>query len=402
MLGTVVALRSFAATATVTTSSGVLTHGAVTTTVDTIGWLLTCEPSHELPDDPIVHPGAPGAAHLHDFWGNASTNGNSTYATQTDLKNLAVADTWLGASVKNGTSCDTSGFDPGTDGDTASYWAPVLYADGVKIQPGSKAQLYYRAKPTFGTGFKPFPTDARIIVGSHSAISIATNQALVDQKLYWECHGDTSTHYQLPPNNCGEILANIVFPSCYDNGPMDHKGPNGTDNPHFAYADSSGNCPSNFLQKVPQLSEKFKYTVPRNGALLQLSGDPMPGTPGMYGALMPTYTMHADFWNTWNPTSLQYLVDKCINAQLSCGTNPLVPHAAVTGTTPSPTPAPSPAPTPTPANGTGDANGDGRVNALDLSMVLGHDGQNFPAADFNRDGVVGAGDLAIMLAHWTW
>lgn len=333
LIGSVLLFRSFAATTgTVTTKTGVVTHGAITTTVDTIGWLLTCEPSHELPDDPIVLPGKPGAAHLHDFWGNASTNGNSTVATQEALSNLTVADTWDGSTTKPGTSCDLSTFAPGTDGDTASYWAPVLYANGVKVQPGTKAQLYYRAKPTFGNGFQPFPQDARLIVGSHAATSIATNPGLANGDLYWECAGNSSTHYQLPPNNCGEILANIVYPSCYDGGPMDHTGPNNTDNEHFAYA-VNGTCPSGFSIKVPQLSEKFKYDFTPSGANLQLSANP--GTT----TLLPTYTMHADFWNTWNPASLQYLVTNCINAQISCGTNPFVPH-----TNPSPTPPPPPPP----------------------------------------------------------
>lgn len=50
----------------------------------------------------------------------------------------------------------------------------------------------------------------------------------------------------------------------------------------------------------------------------------------------------------------------------------------------------------------GDVNGDGRVNALDLSALISHDGQDYPAADFNNDGAVGAADLAILLARWTW
>ena len=54
------------------------------------------------------------------------------------------------------------------------------------------------------------------------------------------------------------------------------------------------------------------------------------------------------------------------------------------------------------ATGIGDVNGDGRVNAIDLSAVISHDGQNYPAADFNSDGTVGAADLAILLGHWTW
>lgn len=40
-----------------------------------------CNFSHLLYDDPIVNPGVPGAAHLHLFFGNTTTDGNSTYAS---------------------------------------------------------------------------------------------------------------------------------------------------------------------------------------------------------------------------------------------------------------------------------------------------------------------------------
>ncbi len=50
----------------------------------------------------------------------------------------------------------------------------------------------------------------------------------------------------------------------------------------------------------------------------------------------------------------------------------------------------------------GDANNDGRVNAIDLSILISHDGQNYSPADFNGDGIVGSADLAILLGRWTW
>ncbi len=52
--------------------------------------------------------------------------------------------------------------------------------------------------------------------------------------------------------------------------------------------------------------------------------------------------------------------------------------------------------------GNGDANNDGRVNAIDLSILISRDGTNYPQADFNNDGVVGAADMAILLGRWTW
>jgi endoglucanase len=54
------------------------------------------------------------------------------------------------------------------------------------------------------------------------------------------------------------------------------------------------------------------------------------------------------------------------------------------------------------ANGTGDINTDSRVNALDLSILMAHDRQNYPPADLNHDNTVGSADLAILLSKWTW
>lgn len=48
----------------------------------------------------------------------------------------------------------------------------------------------------------------------------------------------------------------------------------------------------------------------------------------------------------------------------------------------------------------GDLNGDGIVNAQDLSILLGAWGQWGSAADLNGDGIVNAADLAILLGNW--
>ena len=41
-------------------------------------FVTRCTFSHRLADDPIVRPGQPGASHSHDFFGNRTTNANST------------------------------------------------------------------------------------------------------------------------------------------------------------------------------------------------------------------------------------------------------------------------------------------------------------------------------------
>lgn len=48
----------------------------------------------------------------------------------------------------------------------------------------------------------------------------------------------------------------------------------------------------------------------------------------------------------------------------------------------------------------GDLNGDGAVNSMDLSILLGAWGTSNPAADLNGDGVVDAADLATLLSYF--
>lgn len=41
-----------------------------------------------------------------------------------------------------------------------------------------------------------------------------------------------------------------------------------------------------------------------------------------------------------------------------------------------------------------------RLNTIDPSVLIAHDGQNYSPADFNGDGIVGAADMAILLSRW--
>jgi hypothetical protein len=49
----------------------------------------------------------------------------------------------------------------------------------------------------------------------------------------------------------------------------------------------------------------------------------------------------------------------------------------------------------------GDLNGDGKVDAADLAILLGSWGLSGVPADLNGDGVVNGSDLAILLGNWT-
>ena len=48
----------------------------------------------------------------------------------------------------------------------------------------------------------------------------------------------------------------------------------------------------------------------------------------------------------------------------------------------------------------GDLDNDGRVDGLDLTIILGEWGQQGGVADLNKDGVVDGGDLTQLLGRW--
>src|SRR5438445_6475684 len=78
-----------------------------------------CSYSHSLKDDPIMDPGMPGAAHMHDFYGNTTTDAFST------------PQTLLGGPTTCSDSLDATG-----------YWAPATFMNGVQVTP-IRAESWY-------------------------------------------------------------------------------------------------------------------------------------------------------------------------------------------------------------------------------------------------------------------
>src|SRR5215213_2837661 len=137
----ITALVRFLLALCIMVTTTVVRPNAVLAASATPGWIVTCNYSHSLKDDPIVFPNQPGAAHLHDFIGARSTNAFSTF------NSLRAG----------GTACTLPG-------DSSSYWVPALYENGVRVLPtGQQANtlVYYRriGAPS-GTIVQPFPFDA--------------------------------------------------------------------------------------------------------------------------------------------------------------------------------------------------------------------------------------------------
>jgi hypothetical protein len=249
------------------------THGP--NAVAGVNFVSVCDFSHMAPDDPIVFPGQPGKSHDHTFVGNTSTDADST------LESLLAA----------GTTCQRPG-------DTAGYWVPTLLAGGEPVEPLG-ATVYYRR----GTvqPVEAFPAGLRVIAGSAKATS---PQGL--RVTFWTCGARSQVPPSSEPPTCvgvGRGLGlrlHVRFPNCWDGVSLDSNDHQS----HMAY-DVRGRCPSSHPVEVPALALIVRYPVSDGSGVELASG-------GVYSA-------HADFFNAWNQTALERLVDVCLNALRHCG-----------------------------------------------------------------------------------
>jgi hypothetical protein len=239
---------------------------------------VRCVLSHTATVDPIVAPGPPGtpSAHEHAFFGSRTTDSDSTAAS-------------MRASA---TSCALSG-------DTAGYWVPSLYRDGVRID-AILIFAYYRGVKV--TPVQPFPDDLRVVAGGDTRTPPAPLRPQLS--LSWSCV-DKGPYFTQPPTcEKQKIKAHVHFPDCWNGGgtdAADHRS-------HLAYSAKGGTCPASHPINLPKLSMHVTYNT-RNGAGATLSSD---GTqPG-------GTQLHADFWNTWDLPALSFLVDRCLNAKIQC------------------------------------------------------------------------------------
>lgn len=236
-------------------------------------FLVECELSHMVADDPILFPDEPGASHLHAFFGNETTSASSRPA---DL---------LGKE----TSCDDSR-------DSAAYWVPVLMDGATPIEP-SYAIAYYRA------GIDVDPT--AVVAYPHGLVMIAGDPLATSEQplevVSWSC-GHGARKGALPPI-CpigADVQLSVTFPDCWDGVNLDVGG----HRRHVHYS-SKGKCPNTHPVHIPQLVFAVHFPVHGDITHMRLSS----GTLG---------SGHADFVNAWDPARLEHEVDLCIRQQNVC------------------------------------------------------------------------------------
>ncbi len=237
-------------------------------------FLVECPFSHALADDPIVFPGRPGQSHMHDFFGNASADAASTYASL----------------LAGHSNCD-QGLD------TASYWAPAMIDDGRTLVP-TKSVAYYRP----GEGVDPttvqsYPSGLKMIAGNAGAEGPQPTSVVA-----FTCGAGIARDAAPPTCPADRPLRMLVtFPDCWDGvhtDSDDHRS-------HMAYS-SHGSCPSTHPVAVPQLQFSVAYPFSGDPSRLSLASGPI-------------FTGHADFFNAWNEAKLTNEIDECIHRKVVCG-----------------------------------------------------------------------------------
>ena len=247
-----------------------------------------CNASHFSYDDPIVHPGNPGASHLHMFFGNTATDAFSTYASL-----RATGDG----------SCD------GGPLNRSGYWAPaVLDAGGTALGPYA-ISVYYKGNGPSAAAIatiRPMPAGLKMIAGYDPT------DAEAGLAYHWMCENGQNQGATIPNCPVGVRVGAVVeFPSCWDGVNLDspdHRS-------HMAYLDTSGGgrarCPGDHPVMLAQYTAGVWFDQRGGSASWRLSSDPV------FGAAHGS-TFHADWFGAWDPDVQAAWTRSCINAMRNC------------------------------------------------------------------------------------
>jgi Domain of unknown function (DUF1996)/F5/8 type C domain len=236
-----------------------------------------CAVTKHAPDDPIVFFNQPGASHDHTFLGNTTTNAAST--TQSLLA--------------GGTQCKAPG-------DKSGYWMPTMYNGSTTVLPTGPQVIYYKTGINDYTAVRPFPTGLRFVVGSPTATA-AQFAGSPGYVAGWEC-GNSYHNIDFPLNCPAGTELNLRYqaPSCWDGLHLDspdHKS-------HMAYP-VDGVCPVDHPVALPMIEFKMAFPVSGDMSQVRLSSG-------------RAFSFHYDFFNAWDPATLQALVTHCVNGGLQC------------------------------------------------------------------------------------
>lgn len=235
-------------------------------------FVVLCETSHRVADDPIVFYGQPGGSHDHTFIGNRSTDAFSTTASL-----LAAPDS----------SCDVVE-------DDSAYWIPTVYQNGQPVDLDG-TEIYYFGFLRTGRLVAP-PDGLRMIAGDATGQRDTAVGGSV--RLGFTCANQHEDYQRTPPTNCTEdnpIVMRIDFPDCWNGVDLDtpdHQS-------HVAYSSFTLSpfglsCPDSHPVPIPTVRLNVKLGISDGSGLSLASGG--------------LETIHADVFTAWQGDRLEELV----------------------------------------------------------------------------------------------
>ncbi len=239
-----------------------------------------CTVSHHNNDDPIVFPGLAGATHNHTFFGNKTTDATSTTESL----------------LAGNTTCNPAG-------DHSAYWIPTLYQNGKVVDPKGAVTIYYGSRLKDPSKTQPFPLGLRMIAGDAKTQTDTPDK----QGNHFWCAGIGGSTGRTPDGEypvcapTAELVRQITFPDCWDGVHLD--SPNHKD--HMANGDYTGACPKSHPVPIPSVSFVIAYPLNTNTTGITLSSG-------------NGYSMHADFFNAWEPEELARRVRDCLDQGYKC------------------------------------------------------------------------------------
>jgi len=241
------------------------------------GVRVYCPVSHFSYDDPIVSPGDTGAAHLHMFWGNTSTDAFST------------AESLLAAPAS---SCE------GGQNNRSAYWMPALFNDAGEVMLPEAAITYYKSfrnnESFVRQTIQPIPNGLQMIA-DHD----------VDNTGRWNLD-----HHRAKVRGVDVVRFHIAFPQCIAVDAAGEPVLSHPDNEHVIYAKASyrtaNNCPLSHPYRIPQVIYNVRFAL-----------DPDEGW-SLSSKHMDDQRLHADYIAAWDVESMNRITDCNVRTLFNC------------------------------------------------------------------------------------
>ncbi|WP_165938778.1 DUF1996 domain-containing protein, partial [Parafrankia sp. BMG5.11] len=262
------------------------------------GFRFLCPPSHISFDDPIVHPGKPGAnEHLHIFFGNTKTDANSTY------ESLRTSGDSTCRNMLN----------------RSAYWQPAMLGKNTSGQDmvivEDYTNFYYKARPAGDPNAE----------GKQVAIPRGLNFVFggMGRPARFKCIQEGTWHSTLQGalSVCSvgqQIDMAQQTPECWDGKSLD--SPDHASHMAFLLRDKNTGkeyCPNTHPYLIPRLTFQRIFTIRADDITTtwRLSSDKAGDVPGSMA--------HADYMMAWNDEVHERWMDACINQLLNCSSGDL-------------------------------------------------------------------------------